>query len=146
MVGRGSRKTVDRSQAEKYRRVGAALIESARALQTVADEEDRFGNAIGIVAVHAAVAYTDALTIQFAEFKSTEGDHRKAADALLAALTHRADPDKVSLLRSVLGAKDEVSYSGTFYRLADAGKLLSRTIEFAAWAEEMYHRRPPHNR
>lgn len=146
MVRGGRRKTVDPDQAEKYRRVGAALVESARALLTVADEGDRFGNAIGIVAVHAAIAYTDALTVSYAGFKSTEGDHRKAADALQGALTHRAEPGKLTLLRSILGVKDEVSYAGTFYRVEDAERVLTRTLEFAAWAEELLRRRGPMSR
>lgn len=98
MVKRGQRRSTDPSQAAKYRRVGAALVESARVLQTVAEEGDRFGNAIGIVAVYAAIAYTDALTIAHAGYCSTKGDHRKAADALQAALTHRVEPPKLALL------------------------------------------------
>jgi hypothetical protein len=143
MIKRGQRKPVDPGQAEKYRRVGASLVESARALLTVADEGDRFGNAIGIVAVHAAIAYTDALTISFGGFKSTEGEHRKAADALQAALTHRIDPGKLALLRAILGTKDEVSYAGTYYRVEDAGRVLEKTIEYAAWAEELLRARGP---
>jgi hypothetical protein len=34
--------------------------------------------------------------------KSTEGDHAKAADTLLFALTHQVPPDRVGQLRSIL--------------------------------------------
>jgi hypothetical protein len=36
MVRSGSHKAVDRSQAEKYRRVGVSLLASARALESIA--------------------------------------------------------------------------------------------------------------
>lgn len=143
MVGRSQRKAVDPSQSDKYRRVGGSLLESARALLTVADEGDRFGNAIGIIAVHAAIAYTDALTIAFGGFKSTDGDHRKAADALLTAMANRLEPTTVTLLRTIVGVKDEVSYGGTYYRVVDAERVLERTIKYSEWAEEMLMRRGP---
>lgn len=95
MVRSGSAKDVDPSQAEKYRRVGASLLASARALEGVAVGGDPYGNAIGVVAVHAAIAYNDALTIAFRGIRSTEGDHRKAADVLQRALGHRARLEEV---------------------------------------------------
>jgi hypothetical protein len=73
MVARGSRKDIDKAQAEKYRRVGAALLESARVLAEVAADGDSFGNAIAVVAVHACIAYNDALSIAWRGVKSTEG-------------------------------------------------------------------------
>ncbi len=88
---RGQRQSTDRSQAAKYRNVGAALLESANALQTIAAADTRYGNAIAAVAIHAAIACNDALTIAYAEFKSTEGDHEKAPDALLSADRERRD-------------------------------------------------------
>ncbi len=74
MVTRGSRKEVDRGQAEKYRRVGAALLESARTLEELATESDSYGNAIAVVALHACIAYNDA----WKGVQSTEGDHTRA--------------------------------------------------------------------
>lgn len=92
--------------------------------------------------VHAAIAYVDALTIAYAGFKSTEGDHLKAAATLQDALGNRVDPRKVKLLRSILQIKDTVSYSGTFYRVTDASKTLHEVVEFAQWAEDLYEQRP----
>lgn len=141
MVSRGRRKTLDASHGDRYRRMGSALIESARVLHDLADEEDRFGNAIGIVVVHAVIAYADALSIAYGGFKSTEGDHAKAVDALQDAMGHQADPAKVRLLRSVISRKDEISYSGTFYRMERARKVFEEAVSFAEWAEDMYVRR-----
>jgi hypothetical protein len=143
MVRSGSHKSVDRSQAEKYRRVGASLLASARALESIAVPGDPYGNAIGVVAVHAAIAYNDALTIAFRGIKSTEGDHRKAADVLQQALGHRAAAEQVDRLRSVLSMKDRISYAGQYYTLQEAQQLLQSADAFAAWAEALYLERPP---
>lgn len=41
---------MDRSQAERYRRVAASLLASAQALEAIAVEGDPYGNAVGVVA------------------------------------------------------------------------------------------------
>lgn len=143
MVRSGSHKVVDRSQAEKYRRVGVSLLASARALESIAVAGDPYGNAIGVVAVHAAIAYNDALTIAFRGIKSTEGDHRKAADVLQQALGHRATVEHVNRLRSILSLKDRISYGGQYYTLQEAQQLLQHAEAFAEWAEALYLERPP---
>lgn len=142
MVTRGRRKRVDRFQAGKYRNVGAALLESARALATIAEADDRYGNAIA-VAIHAAIAFNDAVTIAYGEIKSTDGDHERAADALVEALGARVPRERVEQLRAVVKKKDSASYQGEYYPVADAVLVLARAEAFAAWAEQMYRQRPP---
>lgn len=142
MVSGGRRKATDRSQAAKYRGVGAALLDSARALEALADDDSRYGNAIAVIAIHAAIAYNDAVTISYGAFKSTEGDHAKAPDALLAALRN-PPADRVDQLRAIVKKKDSASYRGEYYRVADATSVLRRTEDFCRWAEEMYQNRPP---
>jgi hypothetical protein len=143
MVRRGQRQSTDRYQATKYRNVGAALLESADALQTIAVADARYANAIAVVAIHAAIAYNDALTIAYGEFKSTEGDHEKAPDALLQALGHRAPPERVEQFQAIVKKKDSASYRGEYYTVDEASRLLERVRTFCAWADEMYEQRPP---
>jgi hypothetical protein len=138
----GRRKTIDPSHADKYRRVGEALLDSADSLATIADEDDQFGNAIAIVAIHACIAYADALAISHAGFKSTDGDHTRAADVVQDALGSRADAQALKALRSALQRKDTVSYSGTYYRISDSERLLRDAKAFCAWAEGAYENRP----
>jgi hypothetical protein len=142
MVRRGQRKATDRQKAGKYRNVGSALLESARALKDLADDDARYGNAIAVIAIHAAIAYNDAVTISYGGFKSTEGDHEKAPDALVAALKNPS-PAHVDLLRAVVKKKDSASYRGEYYTIGEAVAVLRRTEAFCAWAEEMYQNRPP---
>ncbi|TVP78388.1 MAG: hypothetical protein EA352_02115 [Gemmatimonadales bacterium] len=133
---------MDPSSAMKYNRVAQALGRSARDLCEVAEDGDLYGNAIAIVAIHAAIAHSDALTIAFGGFKSTEGDHLRAGDALLAALGSRADPGKIKLLRSIISEKDTVSCQGVYYTVEDAQAVVGRLMEFADWADAMYQQRP----
>jgi hypothetical protein len=142
MVTRGSRKEVDRGQAERYRRVGAALLQSAEVMAELATESDSFGNAIAVVAVHACIAYNDALCIAWKGVKSTEGDHTRAPDTLVFALSHQAPPERVRQLRTVVDKKDHVSYQGSYYRVGEARRLLNDAVGFCGWAERIYDQHP----
>lgn len=142
MVTRGRRKDTDRHQAAKYRNVGSALLQSAKDLEDLATDETRYGNAISVIAIHAAIAYNDAITIAYGGFKSTEGEHARAPDALLAALKNPS-PEAVDLLRAVVKKKDAVSYQGVYSTMGEASSILHKAESFCAWAEEAYQRRPP---
>ena len=131
----GSTKREHRSRAASYHAIGKALLETARALDIIGEE--RYGNGLGIVAVHAAIAYTDALTIAYRELKSVDGDHTAAADVLEHALGTRADQAQVRRLRRVLEAKSHVSYGGKQYTLEEGREILVLVTRFSAWAEEM---------
>ncbi len=123
--------------------MGAALLDSAHVLAEVGTDADSYGNAIAVVAVHACIAYNDALSIAWRGVKSTEGDHGRAADTLVFALGHLAAAEQVRRLRAVLSRKDEVSYQGSYYGVSEATRLLQQAVAFCAWAEDMYDRRPP---
>ena len=105
-------------------------------------EGDPYGNAVGVVAIHSAIAYNDALTIAFRGIKSTEGDHRKAADVLQRAMGSRVETEQIARLRSILALKDRISYGGQYYMLDEARRLLRSAEAFAEWAERMYKERP----
>lgn len=146
-MARSSRtRAADRAEAEKYRRVGDALLESATTLFGLAGEADRYGNAIGVLAIHAAIAWTDALAIAFGGCKSIDGDHTKAADLLKEVLGRAHDEQMLRVLRGVLAGKDKVSYTGTFYTADDAGQLLKKSARFIDWARGLYEKRPPARR
>lgn len=136
----GRTKIEDRARAPKYEAVGRALLKSAEDLETIGDP--KYGNALAIVAVHAAIAYADALTVAFRGLKSTDGEHTRAADVLVHALGYRADEAQVRRLRGILNAKSTASYSGSFYTLDDGIRVLGETRVFAAWAAELLRSRP----
>jgi hypothetical protein len=141
-MGRRFRRTaVDPRDATRYFRVARALRASAEDLASLAEDTDRYGNAIAIVAIHSAVAYADALSIAFGGFKSAEGAHERAVDALREALSHRADANHVARLGAILRQKDAASYQGTYYTVTDARALVEKLKTFGEWAERMYEQR-----
>ena len=142
MVRPSRRKSTERSQAGRYLIVAESLLRSAEALSEIAVEGDPYGNAIGVVSTHAAIAFNDALTIAYRGVKSTEGDHRRAGDVLQEVLGARVPADQLSRLRAVLALKDRISYGGTYYRLDDARRVLVEVQIFGAWAKQTYEQRP----
>jgi hypothetical protein len=98
---------------------------------------------LAIVAIHAAIAYTDAITIAFRGIKSTDGDHTRAADVLVHALGRRSDPEQVRRLRRILNEKEHVSYSGAYYTPEEGSNVLQDVSTYVSWAEETFQGRPP---
>ena len=141
MVKRTRSKRIDRSQASRYAEAGRVFLESARTLSDIADDTSPYGNAIALLSIHAAISYTDALTIAFAEQKSAD-QHVKAVDNLRAALGSRVDDAQAKILRQILQPKDTVSYQGTFYGLKDGRALLKKAEGFCRWAKDTYEARP----
>lgn len=142
MVRRGRRKGLDSSLAARYNRVARALCRSASDLCEVAEDGDLYGNAIAIVAIHSAIAHSDALCVAYGGFKSTDGEHGRPAEALQEALGARVDTRQLRTLEAILREKDSVSYQGIYYTVSDARNVVQRLEAFARWAEEMYDRRP----
>jgi len=136
MVRLGSTTTEDVSRAAKYLSIGRALHRNSQELEAIS--ETRYGNGLAIIAIHAAIAYTDALTIAYRGIKSQDGDHSRAADVLAHALGQdRAHAGHVARLRGILQAKSDASYSGQYYTLDDGRRIVRETTEFVRWAEEM---------
>lgn len=141
MVRTGRTKHEDRERSAKYQSVGRALLATARDLDLMG--EAKYGNGLAIIAIHAAIAYTDALTVAYREIKSTDGEHVPAVDVLVQALGRQADPEQLRRLRRILGAKSHASYSGSYYTLDDGRAILQELEQFAGWAEERLAERRP---
>jgi hypothetical protein len=135
MSTRGRRRPVDPAQFQKYHRVGAAFRRSAEDWIALAEDGDAYGNAIGITAIHACIAYSDALCVRYGGFKSSEGEHLRAIDALREALGHRADEAALKPLRRVLAQKDQISYQGDYYTVGESREVVSDMSAFCDWAE-----------
>jgi hypothetical protein len=137
---KGKRTREDPSRAPRYRRVAAALLKSAADLLDVADERSTYGNAVAIIAIHATIAYSDALTIGYGGVKSGDGEHLRAVEVLRDVLGTRADAGALRAMTRVLQRKDAVSYQGEYYSLDEARTLVGLAREFAGWAEALLAR------
>lgn len=143
MISRSQRKSgIPRHRADQYARVARGLSQGAEDLFELAEPGDRYGNAIGVLAVHAAIAWTDALTISYRGWKHTGSDHRKAADLLQQALGPRVSAETRKTLWAILQTKEEVSYQGEYYRVEDAMTLLTHLRAYAEWARQQFAERP----
>ena len=129
----GKTKIEERSRAVKFRSIGRSLVETARALDLIGGAN--YGNGLAILSVHAAIAYTDAVTIAHREVRSIDGDHLRAADVLAFALGAQVDEVQLKRLRRVLDLKGEASYGGGFYTLGEGRDVLRLVEKYAAWAE-----------
>lgn len=133
---------IPQHRAEQYARVAKGLTRGAEDLFALAESEDRYGNAIAVLAVHAAIAWTDALTIAYRGWKHTGSNHHKAADVLLRALGPRVSGEIRRALLAILQTREEVAYQGQYYRVEDAMALLTRLRAYHKWAQERYAERP----
>jgi hypothetical protein len=69
--------------------------------------------------------------------------HTRAADVLAYALGQNPrHAPQINRLRTILQAKSDASYSGTYYTLDDGKRIVRLTTEFIRWAEEMMAARP----
>ncbi|HUF51305.1 MAG TPA: hypothetical protein VMN60_10750 [Longimicrobiales bacterium] len=133
----GRRKPVDPSSFLKYRDVGRALRNSANDLATLSEDGAEYGNATGICAIHACIAYSDAICIKLGGFKSSEGEHIRAADALREVLGNRLDEGALKAFRRALSQKDQISYQGDYYTVDEARRVVDDMNTFCDWAHAM---------
>jgi len=130
--------TVARHLAGKYYAKAAGFTRDAEKMLTLAGEFS--GNGIAVLCVHAAIAYTDAITVRAAGKKSKGGDHTLAATLLTSIIPIRSEEDRaaVKALRAVLTRKDEVSYADNIVGELNAAGMLDRLLTFARWATKTY--------
>lgn len=130
MVRKSIRVSVDRSQSANYKIVAENFYKGAK----LASDHDYF-NAAGVLIVHAAIAYADALTIKYIGAKSKGEDHHEVI-TLLEEIFPLNEERKKSLnhLNAIIEHKNAVSYSGDVYDKKDIEQLWKHLERFKAWA------------
>ena len=130
---RHRRVSVAKSRKSDYIRVAENFYKGAE----VAKEFDYY-NAAGVLIVHAAIAYTDALTIKFGGVKSKGEDHMAAVD-LLQQVVALDEQGKAGTrhLEKIINEKNRVSYEGEVYTKKDVDNLWKHLLRYQAWALSM---------
>ncbi len=131
MSAASPRRRVARHRAKDYWQVATHLMESARALVALGDEE--YGNAIGICLIHAVISANDAVTINAAEVRSSS-EHHADAQKLLQEVVRKVPAQVSRAFASVVQAKFEYEYSGEVFTQAAAKRLLIKAERFYQWA------------
>jgi hypothetical protein len=124
------RVSVPRSKHQDYINVADSFYggaETAKAFE--------YWNAAGVLIVHAAIAYSDAITIRVGGAKSQGDDHMAVIELVrhVVALDKAGDAALNHLWR-MIQEKNLVSYSGEVYSRQDVDKLWKHLERYRTWA------------
>ncbi|MEX2154554.1 MAG: hypothetical protein WD825_14530 [Gemmatimonadaceae bacterium] len=126
-------KRVDPAQSDNYAEVGRRLILAGRAMLERADT--RHASALAILAVHAVIAYVDALCVHLGGRKSASADHHAAVRLLRSFMGSQLPSATERSLLRVLSEKDRFEYQGYVATMTEAQQLFARSETLATWAE-----------
>lgn len=128
-----SRIKVDKNKSSDYTSVADNFTKGAELAK-----EFGYWNAAGVLIVHAAIAYTDAITIKVAGVKSRGEDHAQAARLMEEVVALDEDGRKaLNKLRRLIEEKNLVSYSGEIYQKNDIERMWKLLERYKNWAVEM---------
>jgi hypothetical protein len=119
-----------RSKNADFTRVADTFHKGAEAAK-----EFEYWNAAGVLIIHAAIAYTDAITVKVGGVKSAGDDHMAAVDLLreVVNLDEKGEQAAKHLAR-MIEQKNLVSYSGEIYVKEDVEKLWKHLERYRDWA------------
>ncbi len=130
MPKKSIRKNIDRAKSSNYRTVADNFYHGA----DVAKEYE-YWNAAGVLIVHAAIAFADAVTIKIGGVKSQGENHYDTVALIDELVTPSADKQKaLNQLRKIIAHKTSVSYSGDIYSKKDVDRLWVLLERFRKWA------------
>lgn len=135
MTRKGPTRKVDAAYAAGRLSVARSYLDAARQDLLLADR-DTSGNPAISAMIHAAIAFSDALTARHLG-EVNQQDHAAAPKLLRAALGKRLPDPQETRLRRILDGKDAAEYSPRLIPGEEARKLLDQVEAFAAWAEGM---------
>ena len=121
MTRETKRVRVSKTQFAQYKKVADGFFEGA-----VNEKELSNWNSAGVLIIHAAIAFADAVTIKFGGVRNKGEDHQDVV-RLLDSLLPQSEAKKSALnqLEKLIAHKTSVSYSGEAYDNKDIEKLLN---------------------
>ena len=133
MTRKTKRAAVDREHAADYASAGAQFAEAAKLAQ-----EFEYWNAAGLLFVHSAIAFADAVAIARKGEKSTSDNHMDALVLFEDATANVKGRDVArEHLRRIILEKTRVAYSGASFRRGDLEKLAKHGERFRRFAERV---------
>jgi len=99
--------------------------------------EYEYYNAAGVLIVHAAIAYSDAITIKLHGIKSHGDDHQELV-SLLKNVTGNLPENRYAIqkLSKIIEHKNLVSYDGNIYEKKDINLMRKLIDRYKSWAEK----------
>jgi hypothetical protein len=124
---------VERSSAGSYAEAGSQHFEIAEIARG-----KRYWTPAGVLYVHAAISYADAVAIHLRAEKSTSANHMDAVHLFDEATKEvRGQAKAVQHLRRVIDKKTWVSYTGMSSREADLEQLALHAKRFRIFTEAL---------
>ncbi len=125
--------TVERTKAADYKIVADNFYNGSEAAT-----EYEYWNAAGVLMVHAAIAYGDAVTIQYGGVRNRGEDHQQLV-SLIENTVEPSEERKKALMQlsRIIAHKNSVSYSGNIYDYEDVQKLKKHIDRFKYWVEKI---------
>lgn len=124
---------VDPSRADGYAEVGRRLLLAGRAI--IEQGDPRHASGLAILAVHAGIAYADAVAIRRGGRKSASQDHAAALKLLRDVLGNEFPVAMARTLQRLLSEKDRVEYQGFAVPMREAVAVFEAAERFGTWAE-----------
>ena len=136
MAKRSRRTSVPRIRSRQYQSVAEHFFVAAKD-----SLELEYWTAAGLLIVHSAIAYTDALCIQQSGQKSSGDNHEDAVALLDEVVAGGEEKTKaINQLRRIIEEKTKVSYLGDLYSSAQAEELWKRLKRYRDWAVAILNR------
>ena len=100
--------------------------------------EYEYWNAAGVLIVHSAIAFCDAITVKYGKVKSKGEDHQDVVNLINTLIADSVEKKKAVLqLSKIISHKNLVSYSGEIYSKTDVDKLWKYLKRFVIWADNI---------
>jgi hypothetical protein len=133
MTSRSPRKKIDPSRYFGFKEVAKNFHEGAKIAA-----EYLYYNAAGLLIVHSAIAYSDAVCIKNGGVKIQGDNHYEIISLLDDLISHSTEKKKaLNQLKNIIDHKNRVSYSGDLYHKKDIDSLLKHFERYKAWVDEL---------
>lgn len=100
-----------------------------------------YPTAAGVLIVHSAIAYADALCIMLSGQRSSGENHEEAIEILESVVADNLDKrTAMNQLKRIIEEKTRVSYLGELYSTSETREMWKRLGRFRAWALKLLTR------
>lgn len=126
-------KNVNQNRYIDYQKVAVHFYQAAK------DSLDLgYWTACGVLIIHSAIAFADAICIKLVGQRSVSDDHEEAIALLDSVISGSEEKNKaLNQLRRLIEEKTKVSYLGELYSASQTKEIYKRLERFKEWAEQV---------
>ncbi|MBU0475732.1 MAG: hypothetical protein KKF62_16420 [Bacteroidetes bacterium] len=130
MAKKKSRRRIEYHRFKDFKQVAISFYEGAK----IAQEFD-YQQAAGLLIIHSAIAFADAITVKLRSEKCTGENHYEIINLLEETVPQSKERDQsIKHFKILIDHKNLVSYTGDIYYKKDVDKLLKHFERFFNWA------------